>query len=50
MNVARLGDEARLFIHSKMANANALLSREVRERTLRLQATQANARSQMWHN
>ena len=28
MNVACLGDEARLFIHSKVANANALLRDE----------------------
>ena len=50
MNVACLGDEARLFIHSKVANANALLGDERPRMSAALARGTGEGSRQMWHN
>ena len=50
MYVACLGDEARLFIHSKMANANALLCDEHLRMSVALAGAAGERSRQMWHN
>jgi hypothetical protein len=50
MNVACPRDEARLFIHSKVANANALLRDERPQMRAALAGDTGEGSKQMWHN